>query len=229
MSLSLQSQPDEAPCAPRVPVELVIFDCDGVLVDSEAIQGQLLHSAIRELGLQTGLDEVISRFKGAQMTEVVAELEVDLGRPLPLNWVTELEERRARALAAELRAVPGARETIERLRATGVDFCVASQGTLAKTELTLTLTGLYELFDQSQLFSSYMVPEGKPAPDLFLLAARQRGYAPANCLVVEDGWRGLFAARSAGMRALAFEAGTQMLFGAEPIDDIRHVIRYLRL
>jgi HAD superfamily hydrolase (TIGR01509 family) len=207
---------------------LVIFDCDGVLVDSEAIQGLLLHRAIGELGLTIGLEEVLNRFKGEQMTKVVAALETDLGRPLPTDWVTELEGRRADALASDLQAIPGVQETLEQVRVAGVDLCVASQGTLAKTELTLTLTGLRGFFDREGLFSSNMVKEGKPAPDLFLLAARQRKHTPPSCLVVEDGWRGLRAARTAGMQALAFAVDRgQELYGADPIDDIRDVIRYL--
>jgi HAD superfamily hydrolase (TIGR01509 family) len=206
----------------------VIFDCDGVLVDSEAIQGRELHRAIGELGLTIGLEDMMGRFKGEQMPKIVAVLEADLGKALPPDWITELEERRAVALASDLQAIPGAQEMLEQVRAVGVDLCVASQGTLPKTELTLTLTGLRGFFDREGLFSSYMVKEGKPAPDLFLAAARQRGHEPANCLVVEDGWRGLLAARTAGMQALAFAFGEgQMLYGAEPISDIRHVIRYL--
>jgi len=206
----------------------VIFDCDGVLVDSEAIQGKELHRAIGELGLRIRLEDVMYRFKGEQMPKIVAALEADLGRPLPPDWITELEERRAEALASDLQAIPGAQEMLERVRAAGIDLCVASQGTLPKTELTLTLTGLRGFFDREGLFSSYMVKEGKPAPDLFLAAARQRGHEPVNCLVVEDGWRGLLAARTAGMRALAFAVDQgQALYGAEPIDDIRDILRYV--
>ena len=210
-------------------VKLVIFDCDGVLVDSEAIHNRVLHGAIYQLGLTIGLEEVMSRFKGEQMTRIVAALEADLERALPRGWVIELEDRRAKAFASELKAVPRARETLEELRAAGVDFCVASQGTLSKTKLTLALTGLYDLFDEGRLFSSYMVKEGKPAPDLFLHAAHHLGHAPANCLVVDDGWRGLRAAKTAGIpTALAFGVEErQMLYGAESISDMRDVVRYL--
>ena len=212
----------------KLAVELGIFDCDGVLVDSEDIHGHVLHRAISELGSTMSLDEMMGRFKGEQMTKIAAALEAELGRALPPNWITEFEERRAEAFALDLRAVSGAREALEAVRALGIDVCVASQGTLPKTELTLTLTGLRDLFDDEAMFSSYMVTEGKPAPNLFLLAACRGERAPANCLVVEDGWRGLCAARAAGMQALAFAADhRQELYGADPIDDIRDVIRYL--
>ncbi len=209
---------------------LVIFDCDGVLVDSEPLSLAVLARSIRATGLTMSDDEIRAEFMGPSLEQIeagVTERLAAIGRTLPEGWLDGFLAGRAEAFAAELRAVPGAREAVEGVRALGIDACVASQGRLTKTAMTLGLTGLSDLFPQDRLFSATMVAHGKPAPDLFLHAAAACGQTPERCVVVEDTVGGVRAARAAGMRVLGY-AGTHGAAalageGAEPLDDMRSV------
>jgi HAD superfamily hydrolase (TIGR01509 family) len=185
------------------PIELVIFDCDGVLVDSERIAVRIDARVCAELGWPLTEEEVAERFLGCTVEYMVAEIEANVGRPLPDVWETEFEPRYREALEAELRTVDGVVEALERI---AIPVCVASSGTHAKLRFTLGLTGLYERFE-GRIFSADDVTNGKPAPDLFLHAAEQLGVEPARCAVVEDSRYGVEAARAAGMRAFAYAAG----------------------
>jgi HAD superfamily hydrolase (TIGR01509 family) len=124
------------------------------------------------------------------------------GRPLPQDWPARYETERATAFHRELEPVVGAAETVQRITAAGIGVCVASQGKLSKTGLSLELTGLDHLFPETARFSAYSVAHGKPAPDLFLHAAVAMGAEPAGCVVVEDTPSGVTAASSAGMRGM---------------------------
>jgi HAD superfamily hydrolase (TIGR01509 family) len=187
-------------------LQLVIFDCDGVLVDSEPISNRVLAGALTAVGLPTTLEEALTEYKGLLLSETVARARAKLGRPLPKGWVEGFERDREETFRRELEPIPGAVVAVERVRDAGVAICVASQGKLEKTELTLGLTGLRDLFAPDALFSAASVPRGKPHPDLFLHAARTMGAEPARCAVVEDTTLGVTAAVSAGMRALGYVA-----------------------
>jgi HAD superfamily hydrolase (TIGR01509 family) len=185
---------------------LIIFDCDGVLVDSEPISNGVLAEMLGEQGLPIALGEVRARFQGLLLSEVLERAERMLGRPLPEGWLEEYVERRAAAFAAGLRPLDGAAELVQAVAAAGIAVCVASQGSLRKTGRSLALTGLDGLFATHARFSAEQVPRGKPHPDLFLYAAAQMGLAPADCAVVEDTPSGVQAARLAGMTVYGLAA-----------------------
>jgi HAD superfamily hydrolase (TIGR01509 family) len=187
-------------------LRLVIFDCDGVLVDSEAISNGVLAEMLSAEGLPTTLAQARRDFQGLLLDEVAARVEAKLGRPLPAGWLEAYESRRAGSFRRELQPVAGAAATVRRVTAAGIVVCVASQGRLAKTQLTLGLTGLLDLFAPDALFSAESVARPKPFPDLFLHAARAMGYEPSACAVVEDSPSGVAGARAAGMRAIGYAA-----------------------
>jgi HAD superfamily hydrolase (TIGR01509 family) len=182
---------------------LVIFDCDGVLVDSERISVRLEVTLLAELGWELTEAEIAERFLGRTDQYMIEQLEAHIGHKLPPGWPEETALRYREALAAELRPVDGVVEALDRI---DVQTCVASSGSHDKMAFTLGLTGLYPRFD-GRIFSSSEVANGKPAPDLFLHAARRLGVAPAHCVVVEDSSAGVAAARNAGMRALGYAGG----------------------
>jgi HAD superfamily hydrolase (TIGR01509 family) len=186
--------------------QLVIFDCDGVLVDSEVISNRVLAETLTDEGLPTTVAEARRDYQGLLLADVLANAQAKLGRPLPDGWVAAYERDRAAAFRRELRPVAGACEAVQRLEAAGIVVCVASQGKLEKTNLSLALTGLDRLFPESARFSAESVARGKPAPDLFLYAAAAMQAQPASCVVVEDTPSGVSAAVSAGMRALGYVA-----------------------
>jgi HAD superfamily hydrolase (TIGR01509 family) len=184
---------------------LVVFDCDGVLVDSEPISNRVMAAAIAELGLTMPVAQVASAFQGKLLSEIAEEVERQLGgTPLPGDWLEVFEQKRAAAFREELEPVAGAREILEALEHARLARCVATQASRAKAELTLGLTGLRHFFADDALFSSRMVARGKPHPDVFLLAARTMGHAPERCVVVEDGVGGALGARAAGMTVLGY-------------------------
>lgn len=200
---------------------LVIFDCDGVLVDSEAISNRIMAEAISAAGVPMTYEECRARFVGGSLQRVIDTVEQWRGTPLPARWKADYESRRNAAFHRELKAVPGAAAAIRAIRASGTPLCVASSGSPEKMDLTLGLTGLKDDFD-GNLFSATMVAHGKPAPDLFLYAAEQMGQVPENCVVVEDSLLGVTAAVAAGMRVLAYtgdtEADALKAAGGQPFD-----------
>jgi beta-phosphoglucomutase-like phosphatase (HAD superfamily) len=190
----------------RASQQLVIFDCDGVLVDSERISNRVLAHLLTAEGLPTTLAEARRAYQGLMLSEVGTRAEAGLGRPLPNGWLARFERERESAFRRELRPVAGAMEAVRRIAAAGVPLCVASQGKLAKTRLSLALSGLDSLFPQDAVFSAYSVARGKPAPDLFLHTARTMGAEAGGCVVVEDTPSGVRGAVAAGMRVLGYAA-----------------------
>jgi HAD superfamily hydrolase (TIGR01509 family) len=186
-----------------MPIELVIFDCDGVLVDSERIAVKVDVEVFASLGLTLTEQEVIDRFVGRSDEYIASQLEVELGRPLAADWEEEFMPLYREAFAAELHPVDGIVDALDRIT---VPTCVASSGTQEKMRYTLGLTRLYERF-AGRIFSVSEVARGKPAPDLFLHAARQIGVPPGRCAVVEDSHWGVEAARAAGMGAFGYAGG----------------------
>ncbi len=187
-------------------LQLVIFDCDGVLVDSEVISNDVLARALTEQGLPTTLAQARRDYQGLLLAEIDSRAQAKLGRPLAHDWLDRYERDRAAVFRRELHAVPGVAEAVRRVKAAGVAVCVASQGKLEKTRLSLKLTKLDPLFGDEALFSAYSVPRGKPHPDLFLHAAASMAVEPSRCAVVEDTPSGVTAAVAAGMRALGYAA-----------------------
>jgi HAD superfamily hydrolase (TIGR01509 family) len=191
---------------------LVIFDCDGVLVDSEILACGVQARAITAYGLPLSTDDVARRFLGMSARDMRAELELDLGRPLPEDHEARCAEELFALFRRELKPVPGVRALVEALRAAAHPRCVASSSTPERIALALKVVGLGDCIGQD-VFSSTQVPRGKPAPDLFLHAAETMGFAPAECVVIEDSTNGIRAARSAGMLAIGFLGGTHCTAG----------------
>ena len=179
--------------------QLAIFDCDGVLVDSELMSTAVLAAELSAAGLPTTAERAHEEYRGMLLADIAERVRERCARPLPGRFWDRFEAARARAFESSLQPVPGAGDAVRAVRALGIPVCVASQGRLRKTELTLGLTGLRDLFGEGALFSAYDVARGKPHPDLFLHAARSMGAEPAGCVVIEDTAIGVQAARSAGM------------------------------
>ncbi len=179
---------------------LVIFDCDGVLVDSEVIESRVLAEELTALGFPITDAECQDRFTGLSMKSVTENIEAQWRRPLPADFTDRVRDRDIAVFAAELQPVPGIAAALD---AIPLARCVASSGAPEKVRFSLTLTGLLNHFEP-HLYSAHMVERGKPAPDLFLLAAERMGVPPTACTVVEDSVAGIQAARAAGMRVLGF-------------------------
>jgi HAD superfamily hydrolase (TIGR01509 family) len=184
----------------------VIFDCDGVLVDSENLSNRVLAEWLTAHGLPTTLAEARASYQGLLLQEIDARAQRALGRALPAGWLVDYQRERAEVFRRELVPVAGAQEAVAAIAAGGIAVCVASQGRLAKTRLSLQLTGLDRLFAEGARFSAEQVPRGKPHPDLFLHAATQMGARPDECVVVEDTPSGVQAAVAAGMRVVGYFA-----------------------
>ncbi|TIT20327.1 MAG: HAD family hydrolase [Mesorhizobium sp.] len=184
--------------------ELVIFDCDGVLVDSEMLSVAALLEMIALAGGDVSEDIAYEHFLGKSMKSVREILASDFGLDLTDQHLIEMRSELMRKFRQELKPMPGIAQVLPKL---GVPCCVASSGTLERIRYALQVTGLLGLLEP-HLFSAAMVARGKPAPDLFLHAADKMGAAPRNCLVVEDSPAGIEAARAAGMRVLAFTGGS---------------------
>ncbi|MER7753938.1 HAD family hydrolase [Kitasatospora sp. NPDC097643] len=184
-------------------IKLVIFDCDGVLVDSEVIATRVQVRLGAELGWPVTEAEVIERFIGRSQASIEELLVGQVGPEKTAIWWKRFEELHAEAVDAGLTPVDGLPEALAALT---VPTCVASSGSHEKMRHTLGRTGLYDHF-AGRIFSATEVERGKPAPDLFLHAARTMGVHPSACLVVEDSRPGVEAARAAGMRSLGYAGG----------------------
>jgi len=187
-------------------VGLVIFDCDGVLVDSERIAVRLEVTLLGEIGWDVTEAEIVERFIGISDAAMKRAVEEQLGRALPVDWDEQVTPRYRAALEAELEPVEGIATAYDAITAAGIATCVASSGSHEKMRFTLAKTGLYERF-RGRIFSATEVANGKPAPDLFLHAANRMGVGPARCVVVEDSRPGVEAALAAGMAPLAYAGG----------------------
>ncbi len=206
---------------------MVIFDCDGVLVDSEAIGNRALAETLTACGLPTTPQQALEACKGRILKDVVAIMEERNGGPLPDGWIDDFEALRALYFKEELTEIPGARQLVKAVKAAGIDVAVGTQGKPEKVALTLGLTGLDELFDPDAIFTAYEVPRGKPHPDLYLHAAERRGKDPARCAVVEDTAIGVTAAAAAGMDVYGYASETPaaeiVAAGGRPFFDFAEV------
>jgi HAD superfamily hydrolase (TIGR01509 family) len=186
--------------------ELVIFDCDGVLVDTEVISNEVLARMLTREGLPMTLREARRDYQGRLLSDIRDRAQARLGRPLAADWPAKYEHERNEAFRRELKPVPGAAEAVRQVKAAGLKVCVASQDPLAKTRLTLGLTGLRDLFPADALFSAHEVPRPKPDPAVFLHAAAMMKVESSVCAVIEDSPSGATAAVAAGMRAIGYAA-----------------------
>ncbi|KES07868.1 hydrolase [Streptomyces toyocaensis] len=206
--------------------DLVIFDNDGVLVDSEPISNRLLAAYLTELGHPTSYEDSIRDYMGSAMHRVHDLVEERTGRRLPADFDEVFHRRVFAAFEQELKPVVGAMVVLEKLAADGVPYCVASSGNHERIRVGHRTTGLERWFDDERIFSSQDVGRGKPAPDLFLYAAERMGVAPERCVVVEDSPLGVRAAVAAGMDVYGFTAMTpaERLGGATRLfDDMREL------
>jgi len=182
---------------------LLIFDCDGVLVDSEILANELLAEMMTELGHPMGTAEAIQKFVGRSLPDLLALCEGVLGCKVPDGVGQRYSRRLLERLRCDLKAVVGVKAAIANLP---YRRCVASSSSIERVRLSLEVTSLLALFD-GNIFSATQVIRGKPAPELYLLAARMMGVVPDHCIVIEDSPIGVTAAVSAGMTAIGFVGG----------------------
>lgn len=215
----------------RRPTQLVIFDCDGVLVESEPIFNRVLHRYVLGCGARMSLAECSAEFTG-KSRDAVEDYLTAQSLEVPSGWPGDFYDQALAALSQEVTAIEGAVELVQALRAQGMDFCIASNGLRDKMEVTLGRAGLLPFFSE-HMFSAYEVGASKPAPDVFLHAARQFGVAPGDCLVVEDSSSGFEAAKRAGMPCLALlppallDSPPAALHGAHRITALQEVAQIL--
>ncbi len=188
------------------PLELVIFDLDGVLVDSEPISARVTAAALREAGIEIPAAEICDRFLGVGTAAMLRVIEAEHRCRLPATFPETLRARILQAFEDELEPVAGVQPLLDAL---AVDRCVASSSHPERIRRSLELAGLLERLNP-HLFSATMVSVGKPAPDLFLLAAARMSADPARCLVVEDSEVGIRAAKAAGMTAFGFTGASHV-------------------
>jgi HAD superfamily hydrolase (TIGR01509 family) len=188
----------------RTQIDLVIFDCDGVLVDSEVISCRAHAETLTRHGYPITPDQVLARFLGVSDREARLIIEAELGRNLPDDFDAQVKQATLRFYDGDLQAISYVAEAIAGI---ALSKCVASSGTPEKIHHGLVCTGLYNLLAPN-IFSASQVKRGKPAPDLFLFAAEQMQVPPERCLVIEDSLPGVTAARAAGMTVLGFHGGS---------------------
>lgn len=209
---------------------LIIFDCDGVLVDSESLANRVLTRALNAAGLAWSFDEVCQRLIGLSMKRCVELIEVELGEALPSDFLEQVQRETFRSFHdAPLQSIAGVPELIAALT---VDYCVASSGEPEKMRTTLGITKLLPHFE-NRMFSATQVERGKPAPDLFLFAAERCGVSPGDCVVIEDSEPGVLAAVAAGMPVWGYaargQAGQLRRAGARPFESMAELPELLRL
>ncbi len=190
-------------------MDLIIFDCDGVLVDSEIISFEAEADMLAEIGIPLTVRDLLARFLGTSSASMFATIERESGVELPPDFAERAAQRTLQAFDRRLRPIPGIAELLADLPNRK---CVASSSEPKRIRHSLTLAGILQHFDP-HIFSATQVKRGKPAPDLFLLAAESMDAAPARCLVIEDSVAGVTAARAAGMAVLGFTGGSHCLDG----------------
>ncbi len=183
----------------------VIFDCDGVLVDSERLMNGVFSGMLNELGLPYTAEETTRTFMGRSMSSCMQIIEAQLGRRAPDDFLLVLDQRANAVFARDLEAVAGVEALLDMLDVHGIPYAVASSGSHQKMQTTLGITGLLPRLE-GRITSATEVAHGKPAPDVFLLAASRLQLLADECLVIEDSLLGIEAARAAGMRVIGYAA-----------------------
>ena len=212
-------------------LELVIFDCDGVLVDTETIANGVLVAMLAEVGLEMSLEDSMQTFRGRAMSTCWQIAEARLGRALPPDIAAEFDRREAEAFGSASLRMPGLSQALEGIDALGLETCIASSGAHAKMRVTLGGAGLLDRFAGRVFSAESDVARSKPHPDIFLHAAEQLGARTADCVVIEDSPLGVEAARAAGMRVLGFarevEPDALQAAGAEVFFDLARLPEHL--
>jgi HAD superfamily hydrolase (TIGR01509 family) len=204
-------------------IDLVIFDCDGVLIDSEIISARMLVEELAGLGVEIDLDYVARHFLGRSYPTVMAVIRKEFGLDLPPEFEDQYRSRLMAAFEEGLTIMPHVRGVIDRL---ALPYCVATSSSPMRAQRSLQMVGLGDLAGE-RLYTATMVQNGKPAPDLFLLCAARHGADPSRCVVIEDSLNGLRAARAAGMRAWRFVGGSHLAGrDLEESEEARPEIRF---
>ena len=186
--------------------DLVVFDCDGVLVDSEMLSARCLTEALRAVGYAIDETTAQERFMGISNPSLCAIVEREMGRPLPPGFLDDLRDRLLDVTAGDLQPIDGVGDAIDSL---DLPYCVASSSHPDRIRRYLEVTALADRLDR-HIFSATMVERGKPAPDLFLFAAEQMGARPDRCVVIEDSKAGVRAGKAAGMTVFGFTGGSHV-------------------
>lgn len=203
--MSVSTEASAVRCVKEEP-SLIIFDCDGVLVDSEPLSLSTLADLLRRLGLAIDDQDAIDRFRGRRIAECLAEVEQQFDYRLPAGFEERFREEAAKRFVTDLQAVQGVAQALDSIY---VPTCVASSAPLKKIRLTLSLTGLLDRFD-GRIFSAYEIGAWKPDPTLFMHAARVMGAPSSRTVVIEDSVVGVQAGVAAGMTVLGFAPGERM-------------------
>lgn len=196
--------------------DLIIFDCDGVLIDSELIACRVSANCLSEIGMAITVEEIVERYVGISATAMFADLAARAGTPVPVGFAETVRLRLMRYFESELVAMPGIGSVLSAINS---PVCVASSSAPERLRYSLSLVGLLSRFDP-HIFSATQVAHGKPAPDLFLFAAAQMGVEPRKCLVIEDSVAGVRAAAAAGMDVIGFAGGSHCRPGH--VERLRH-------
>lgn len=211
--------------------DLVIFDCDGVLVDSEPISNRALVANLSRHGLSLSVDAAMNHFIGGSM-DTVARKARDLGATLPDGWIEDMYGDMYAALRQGVEPIPGVIAVLDRLDRVGLPYCVASNGSDEKMDITFGATGLMDRF-AGKRFSAHALGVSKPDPELFLIAARHFGVDPARAVVIEDSLSGALAAQRAGMPCFGYapegHGATLADVGARIFTDMADLPGLLRL
>jgi HAD superfamily hydrolase (TIGR01509 family) len=186
--------------------ELIIFDCDGVLIDSELLANRTEVELLKSFGIEFDLNDYMSRFVGKSHRDVLSSIESRQGIPLPADFWSLAQQQTFQVFRQELQPIPG---IVELIAALEQPICVASSSSLRRLDLTLKTTGLFDRFSP-HIFSAEQVSRGKPEPDLFLWAAEKMQVQPDRCVVIEDSSYGVMAGVAAGMTVLGFTGGSHI-------------------
>jgi HAD superfamily hydrolase (TIGR01509 family) len=207
-------------------IKCVIFDCDGVLVDSEIIGNQILISMTKEFGLEMTIETAIQKFNGRSLKDCFNQIENLINRKLPENFESEYRKLTFEAFKNELKPINGVEKFIDKLN---ISYCVASSGPVEKIVLNLTTTGLIKKFE-NKIYSSYQINSWKPDPEIFLFAAKEMGYEINECIVIEDSKAGIISAKKGGFKVYGFankhnekeliEEGATIFYDFEQLENI---------
>lgn len=204
--------------------ELIIFDCDGVLVDSELISSKVLARIFQSIGLDMTARDVFDTLRGGSMDKTIRFVEEKIGGPIPIDLEAEYRVKSFEAYRQEMIPIPGVEDILRELN---IDKCVGSNGPHSKIRLNLEVTGLDQYFESEHIFSAYDVDSWKPNPDLYLHAANYFKVDPTQCLVIEDSISGATAAQRAGMTCYGYARDTDphlfVAVGAIPIIEMKEI------